>query len=124
MGCFPDAASRRSTRRSMRPIRYFIPWKLDALGPTYDKALSAVAPILQNRKLPEAHNDIQVKGRELRFEGPLKTAATAVEVFLLEYEEGLPAQQVGWGGAATFENLAVLLPAHNIYSDLLRQDPY
>jgi 4-phytase / acid phosphatase len=98
--------------------------KLDALGPTYDRALTAVAPILQNPKLLEAHNDIQVKGHELRFEGPLKTAATAVEVFLLEYEEGLPAQQVGWGEAATLENLAVLLPAHNVYSDLLRKDPY
>jgi 4-phytase / acid phosphatase len=65
-----------------------------------------------------------VKGRELRFEGPLKTAATAVEVFLLEYEEGLPAQQVGWGDAATLQNLAVLLPAHNVYSDLFRKDPY
>ena len=37
----------------------------------------------------EAHNDIRVNGRELRFEGPLKTAATAVEVLLLEYEQGL-----------------------------------
>jgi 4-phytase/acid phosphatase len=116
--CPMDAAAAEQS------VRRRVAGNLDALGPTYDKALTAVAPILQNPKLLEAHNDIQVKGRELRFEGPLKTAATAVEVFLLEYEEGLPAQQVGWGGAATFENLAVLLPAHNIYSDLLRQDPY
>ena len=97
---------------------------LDELGPTYNKALTAVAPILQNPKLLEGHNALRGEGGELRLEGPLATAATAAEIFLLEYEEGLPAQQVGWGEAATLERLAVLLPAHNVYSDLLRKDPY
>lgn len=97
---------------------------LDALGPAYHQALTAVAPILQNTKLLEAHNVIRAQGGELRVEGPLITAATAVEVFLLEYEEGLPAQQVGWGQAATLAKLAVLLPAHNTYFDLLPKDPY
>jgi 4-phytase/acid phosphatase len=111
------AAAEKSVRRRAAG-------NLDALGPAYNKALTAVARILQNPKLLEAHNVIQVQGAELRFEGPLMTAATAVEVFLLEYEEGLPAPQVGWGEAATLEKLAVLLPAHNAYSDLLRKDPY
>jgi 4-phytase/acid phosphatase len=97
---------------------------LDALGPAYDKALAALAPLLQNPKLLETHNHIEMKGREPRLEGPLKIAATAVEVFMLEYEEGFPAKQVGWGNAATPQELAVLLPAHNIYSNLLRKDPY
>ncbi len=105
-------------------VRRRVGGNLDALGPAYDKALAAVAPMLQNPRLLQAHNHIEVKGRELRFEGPLKMAATAVEVFLLEYEEGFPAQQVGWGEAASLDKLALLLPAHNVYSDLLRKDPY
>jgi 4-phytase/acid phosphatase len=116
--CPMDAAAAEQS------VRRRVAGNLDALGPTYEKALTTIAPILQNPNLLEGHNEIQVKGRELRFEGPLKTAATAAEVFLLEYEEGLPAQQVGWGGAATLEKLAILVPAHNLYSDLLRKDPY
>jgi 4-phytase/acid phosphatase len=116
--CPMDAAAAEQS------VRRRVAGSLDALGPAYDTALRAVAPILRNPKLLEAHNELQVKGGELRFEGPLRTAATAVEVFLLQYEEGLPSRQVGWGDAATLESLAVLLPAHNVYSDLLRKDPY
>lgn len=116
--CSMDAAAAKQS------VRRRAAGNLDALGSTYAQALTEITPILQNPNLLKAHNHIQVKSGELRLNGPLKAAATAAEVFLLEYEEGLPATQVGWGEAATVQKLAVLLPAHNLYSHLLREDPY
>ncbi|MCJ2071446.1 histidine-type phosphatase [Methylobacterium sp. J-030] len=57
-----------------------------------------------------------------RIEGPLALAATVSENLLLEYAEGLPAEQVAWG-QGTPETLAALLPAHRRAADLLRRTP-
>jgi len=97
---------------------------LDGLGPRYERALHAAAGLLENPGLLQAHNTLSAGSRELRLSGPLPLVATAVEVFLLEYEEGLPEPQVGWGGAASVDRLRVLMPAHEVYSEVMRKDPY
>jgi 4-phytase / acid phosphatase len=54
-----------------------------------------------NCTLPELSWDIvpSAGGRHLAISGPMSLAATASQVFLLEYAEGLPAEQVAWGQA-------------------------
>ncbi len=58
---------------------------------------------------------------ELR--GPLFTAATISENFLLEYANGLPMEQVGWG-RVDLATLKQLLALHTAASDLTRRTPY
>jgi 4-phytase/acid phosphatase len=55
--------------------------------------------------------------------GPLSTASTITENFLLEYTSGLPMEQVGWGRVdlATLKQLMVL---HTAASDLTRRSSY
>ncbi|WP_244004989.1 histidine-type phosphatase [Methylobacterium sp. E-005] len=57
-----------------------------------------------------------------KIDGPLALAATVSENLLLEYVEGLPADQVAWGEGSP-ETLAVLLAAHRRAADLLRRTP-
>ncbi|WP_342108523.1 histidine-type phosphatase [Methylobacterium sp. SI9] len=57
-----------------------------------------------------------------KIEGPLALAATVSENLLLEYAEGLPADQVAWGQGVP-ETLAAVLPAHRRAADLLRRTP-
>ncbi len=58
---------------------------------------------------------------ELR--GPLFTASTISENFLLEYANGLPLEQVGWG-RVDLATLKQLLALHTAASDLTRRTPY
>jgi 4-phytase / acid phosphatase len=55
--------------------------------------------------------------------GPLFTASTITENFLLEYTNGLPMSQVGWG-RVDLETLKQLLDLHTAASDLTRRTPY
>ncbi len=57
-----------------------------------------------------------------KIDGPLALAATVSENLVLEYAEGLPADQVAWGQGAP-ETLGVLLAAHRRSADLLRRTP-
>ncbi|MCJ2137617.1 histidine-type phosphatase [Methylobacterium sp. J-026] len=57
-----------------------------------------------------------------KIEGPLALAAAVSENLLLEYAQGLPADQVAWG-QGTPETLAALLPAHRRAADLLHRTP-
>lgn len=57
-----------------------------------------------------------------KIEGPLALAATVSENLLLQYAEGLPADQVAWGQGVP-ETLAAVLPAHRRAADLLRRTP-
>jgi len=60
---------------------------------------------------------------DVKISGPLSTGATVAEVLLLEYENALPADQVGWGrvNRADFEQL---LFVHEHTSNLTRRTPY
>ena len=60
------------------------------------------------------------KNGELRLEGPLSVAATMAENLLLEYSEGMPLNDVGWGnGAAALSEVMVL---HRLYADVTRRN--
>ena len=107
-----------------RSVRTHAPHGLDDLSPSYERALRRMAEILHNPELLSAHNTLVVDHDKVRLSGPLVLANTAVEVFMLEYEEGLPPQQVAWGQAARVEDLQSLMAARDAYSNLWRRDPY
>ena len=58
-----------------------------------------------------------------KIEGPLSAAATLSENLLLEYTEGLPDKDVGWGRAASAAKIAAVMPLHQMESDLTRTTP-
>jgi 4-phytase/acid phosphatase len=58
-----------------------------------------------------------------RLEGPLNLGSTLSEVLLLEYSQGLPPGQNGWG-RANKQTIATALNLHNLYSDTVRRNPY
>ncbi len=58
---------------------------------------------------------------ELR--GPIRTAATLAQNFLLEYTNGMPDKEVGWG-RMNEADLRQMLSLHAAYEDLLRRTPY
>jgi 4-phytase / acid phosphatase len=55
--------------------------------------------------------------------GPLNTASTITENLLLEYTNGLPMDQVGWG-RLDLVTLKQLMDLHTAASDLTRRTPY
>jgi 4-phytase/acid phosphatase len=60
----------------------------------------------------------------VKLTGPLALASTWSENLLLEYTNGFPLDQVGWGRAGSVQALAAVMPAHNRAAALLRQTPY
>jgi 4-phytase/acid phosphatase len=65
----------------------------------------------------------------LKLTGPLAVGSTLAENLLLEYAQGLPLDQVGWGRLGASEgaverSLAAVLPAHDRAASLMRQTPY
>jgi 4-phytase/acid phosphatase len=60
----------------------------------------------------------------VKLTGALAMASTWSENLLLEYAEGFPLDQVGWGRAGSPKALAAVLPAHNRAAALMRQTPY
>lgn len=69
-------------------------------------------------------NAIRAEPEGIRLEGGLMAAATVGENILLEYVEGFPADQVGWGQAASPEALGKLLAPRNRYLDITKRTPY
>jgi 4-phytase / acid phosphatase len=55
--------------------------------------------------------------------GPLNTASTITENFLLEYTGGMPMEQVGWG-RVDLATLKQLMALHTAASDLTRRSSY
>jgi 4-phytase/acid phosphatase len=66
---------------------------------------------------------VEADARNIHLEGPLETGATLAEDLLLEYENGLPPDQVGWG-RATREDLDAVMAAHDRTAVLARRTPY
>jgi 4-phytase/acid phosphatase len=64
------------------------------------------------------------KGGEVKVDGPLARGAMLAESIFLEYVQGMPTAQVGWGRAGTPEALAAILPVHDYQADLTRRTPY
>jgi 4-phytase/acid phosphatase len=61
--------------------------------------------------------------RGIKLKGPLAVGAEMAEDLLLEYENGLPADAVGWGRMRR-EDLEVVMAAHVRTSELTRREPY
>jgi 4-phytase/acid phosphatase len=59
-----------------------------------------------------------------RLEGPLTTAPSLAEDLLLEYAEGMPAEQVGWGRAGSADAIAAVMPLHERSFRIYARDRY
>lgn len=55
--------------------------------------------------------------------GPLRTASTLSEVFLLEYANGLTGKDLAWG-RLDLAGVRRLMPLHEAYAELARRTPY
>lgn len=62
-------------------------------------------------------------GKRVKFAGPFDAGGTAAHTLLLEYVEGKPMPQVGWG-RATEADIEVLSKIHAAEFDLLYRTPY
>ncbi|MDP9267093.1 MAG: histidine-type phosphatase [Acidobacteriota bacterium] len=60
---------------------------------------------------------------EGRLQGPIPIASTATEIFLLEYAQGLPADQVGWGRVDE-STLRYLMQLHQLQFELAERTMY
>jgi len=72
----------------------------------------------------EGDSTISATTDAVRIRGPLATASTLAENLLLEYAQGMPLSQVGWGRIHSAADLAAMAPAHERVSDLTRRTPY
>jgi 4-phytase/acid phosphatase len=98
---------------------------MKADGPRYAHALATLNQILMpgcaGASCPlTGETRVSVSGK---IEGPLSAAATLSENLLLEYTEGLPDKDVGWGRAASAEKIAAVMPLHEMEADLTRTTP-
>jgi 4-phytase / acid phosphatase len=81
----------------------------------------AHAPEIQLTDAPSA--PVRGKGDHVvDLEGPLAQASSFAEDFLLEYSEGMPDSQVGWGNVDEFQ-LRRFLALHSDYFDLMHRTP-
>lgn len=62
------------------------------------------------------------KGPKAR--GPMFTASSLAEDLLLEYAQGMPAADVGWGRAASAAEIAEVMAVHERATDLMRRNRY
>lgn len=67
---------------------------------------------------------VESDGSGVALRGGLGSAAKVSEVFLLQYAEGLPQNDVAWGRIRDEQDWARLLEAHNAQRDLLNRTPY
>lgn len=96
----------------------------EALAGAYRSALAALESVL-NKPLPEAAFSVEVsKGDHLAdLRGPLSTASTLAEDFLLEYSNGMTGKELGWGRLDA-TNLTEIMSLHCAYADLTRRTRY
>jgi 4-phytase/acid phosphatase len=72
--------------------------------------------------LPTALTSL-ANGQGISMIGALSIASTASEIFLLEYADGRPKEEVGWG-RADLAGIRKVLPLHDTAFDLLFRTPY
>ena len=63
-------------------------------------------------------------GRNVKIEGPLSTAATMSQVFLLEYAQGLSPAEIAWGRAAKLDDVIRLSELRKIKYEYFERVPY
>jgi 4-phytase/acid phosphatase len=91
-------------------------------------AFDALAGILNGKgeaamSLFDAPMSLTAAASGANMNGPLNTASTLTEDFLLEYTDGMPMAKLGWG-RLTEANLEQILALHTAYADLMRRTPY
>lgn len=96
------------------------------VGEVLDYAHSPACGAQGGCKLEDVPTRLRVEGdgSGVALRGALGSAATASEVFLLQYGEGLPDNDVAWGRIRDEKDWARLLEAHNAQRDLLNRTPY
>jgi 4-phytase/acid phosphatase len=68
--------------------------------------------------------DVRHKDGSVRLTGPIPIGSTASEIFLLQYAQGLPRDQVAWGRASSPASIRPLLRLHRLQFDLIERTPY
>src|SRR6201996_1579536 len=66
---------------------------------------------------------VSTPGSIVGFSGSVDTASTLTEIFLLEYADGMPANQIGFG-RVTRDQIAQLTQLHTLDFDLTDRTPY
>ena len=93
----------------------------------YDQARAALAKVLTPGAPPDpaARNMLEIDSRgRLYMAGPLADATSLSENLFLEYAQGMPEAEVGWGRAGSEAAIASIMPLHDISVDLTRRTPY
>lgn len=90
------------------------------LGKCGDPPGSASAPIRQSILEIPATLEFGSPGHLAELRGPLSTASTLTENFLLEYTEGMDASNVGWG-CVNDKNLRSLIQLHTAVSEFTQR---
>ena len=106
-------AAHRSELAAMQSV-------LKCCAPAVCRASGATAPCT----LGELSNAIAGSHDRVRLAGPIAIGSTASEVFLLEYAQGLPENQVAWGRASTPQAMRPLWRLHTLQFDLMQRTPY
>lgn len=107
---------------------------LNGLGAGYEQARQALQGVLwpgvrdcgapgARCSVMRGRNRLTIVRGKLTLAGPLKVGASLSENLLLEYADGLPDSEVGWGRAASPSHLQQILPLHARYADLMRRTP-
>jgi 4-phytase/acid phosphatase len=96
---------------------------LNHFGPRYDAANAALAEVT-GAPLDGANTFREGGEGGVRLAGPLATAGTLTENLFLEYAQGMPVSEVGWGRAGSEAAIASVMPLHDLSADLMRRTPY
>lgn len=100
---------------------------MDALVARHARALAKLDEVLGCGGACSPRNPAQVSagadGRGISLQGPIRDASGTAQVLMLEYLEGLPMAQVGWGraDARTLEDLGAV---HAALFDVFSHPPY
>jgi 4-phytase/acid phosphatase len=100
----------------------------DALLTAYRPALETMQRVLTaGKKVKQSLLELPVSlgpaaGGLAEMRGPLTTAASLAEDFLLEYTNGMKGHDLGWG-RLTESNLRQMMALHVAYTDLARRTP-
>jgi 4-phytase/acid phosphatase len=91
----------------------------DALNFILGAAADSPVPFVD----PRQANEIVAKAGSIDLNGPLSTASSLTEDFLLEYANGMRGKDLGWG-RLNEDNLSQILELHVLYADMVRRTPY
>ena len=110
---------------------------LEAMGGSFDKPKQRLAPLFRELSgilgcgakgcdFADRPWEIAPKsdGRNLSLEGPIGEASTIAQVFLLEYANGLPPDQLAWGHIKSADDVIRLSAMRQIKYEYFERVPY